>query len=444
MKRYGALPIVALAATQMLEQGERLSLSQALDGMKLEFGASDAALGGISAAMTVVGALGALPFGWLADRTRRTFLLAGAMGVWTVCMGLSALVPGLLLLYVARIGVGVVEANGPAAVSLLADYYPVQDRGRAMSRYQAGSAIGGGIGLGLGGVLIGAYGFRAGFWMWVPLGIGVTLLLLRVPEPVRGERDAGIAADLHEAEGADPRVHLDLPQPTRVGTLDYANATPRECLREVLRIRSMWFAALSLTISQFFLAALGYWGIEYFKRDFGLSEQAAGGYAVLLGLGAFAGLVGGGLLSDRLLQRGVLQARVLVPAVSSILATVTLLPALVATDLTVVAVFFFLSGVLVTLPVAPAEALMADVVPGGLRGRAASARSILRSVASTSPLLVGLLSDALDENLGLALALLSPLFAVGGGVMFLAARTYPADLAFVAAEAKRTHPVGSG
>jgi hypothetical protein len=79
-------------------------------------------------------------------------------------------------------------------------------------------------------------------------------------------------------------------------------------------------------------------------------------------------------------------------------------------------------------------------VPGALRGRAASSRSMLRSVASLSPLLVGVLSDALDENLGLALAMLSPLFAIGGGLMFLAAKTYAADLAFVAAESARlTH-----
>ena len=33
MRRYGLGPVIALAGISMVEQGERLSLSQALDGM---------------------------------------------------------------------------------------------------------------------------------------------------------------------------------------------------------------------------------------------------------------------------------------------------------------------------------------------------------------------------------------------------------------------------
>ena len=71
MRRYGLGPVIALAGISMVEQGERLSLSQALDGMKGDFGVSDAALGGIAAAATVVGAIGAVPFGRPANRRGR-------------------------------------------------------------------------------------------------------------------------------------------------------------------------------------------------------------------------------------------------------------------------------------------------------------------------------------------------------------------------------------
>ena len=36
LRRYGAFPVLALAGTVALEQGERLSLSQALDGIQDE------------------------------------------------------------------------------------------------------------------------------------------------------------------------------------------------------------------------------------------------------------------------------------------------------------------------------------------------------------------------------------------------------------------------
>ena len=444
--RYGLGPVVVLAGTQMVEQGERLSLSQALDGIKGDFGVSDGALGAIAIATTVVGAIGALPFGWLADRWRRPLLLAGAMVAWTACMGLNAFAPGLLLIYVARLGIGFVEANGPAVVSLISDYYPVERRARMLGFFQLGAAAGGILGIGLAGVLIDTFDWRAAFWMWLPLGLVVALAVSRLPDPVRGAQDTHLeelepADEVLGGQGllADERLvaRLDLPAPTRIGALDYATADARAVLKELMSIRSMWFAVVGLTISQFFLAALGYWGIEFFKRVHGLSASAAGLYAAVLGIGSFVGLEGGGILADRQLRRGHLNARVLVASVGSIAATFVLIPALLADGLLLSGVLFFLSGVCVTLPVAPSEALMTDVVVAQIRGRAASIRSVVRSVGNASPALIGVLSDATD--LRTALAITAPLYVVGGVVMLFAARTYPADLAFVAAESERIH-----
>ena len=95
-----------------------------------------------------------------------------------------------------RIPLGIVEANGPAAVSLLADYYPVQRRARMYGRYQIGAAIGGGLGLGVGGALVDTIGWRAAFWMWIPLGVAVTVLMARQPEPDRGEQDRDFSEDV--------------------------------------------------------------------------------------------------------------------------------------------------------------------------------------------------------------------------------------------------------
>ena len=41
----------------------------------------------------------------------------------------------------------------------------------------------------------------------------------------------------------------------------------------------MWFGLMALTISQFFSGALGYWGIEFFKRAFDLNATKAGAFA---------------------------------------------------------------------------------------------------------------------------------------------------------------------
>ncbi len=433
--RYGAFPVIALASTLMLEQGERLSLAQAFDGIKSDFGVSDTALGGLAAAMVIVGVVGGIPLGVLADRSRRVALLVVAMAVWTLCMGLSAIAPGFMLLLLARLGVGIVEATGSASFSLMADYYPVGSRARMMGRYQLGSAVGGLGGVALSGVLVDTFGWRAAFWMWVPVGIAVVAILTKLPEPDRGAQDRAFHLD---ALAGDPAPVLggsavDVAV-TRLSD-DYASATWPEVLRELLRIRSMWFGVMSLTISSFLLGALGVWGIEFFKRAHDLSATQASAFAPAIGLGAVIGLVGGGAFADRLLARGVANARVYVTAFASVLASALLFPAFLATSLTVSVSLLFVGCICLTAPVAPSEALLSDVVPGELRGRAASVRSIVRALSAVAPFVVGVISDSTD--LHTALAAITPMYAIGGVLMLLAARTYPEDLARVATEARR-------
>ena len=441
-KRYGMYPLVALASGVALEQGEHLSLAQALDGIQAEFGASDTMLGGLAAAMVLVGVVGAFPMGILADRWRRGTLLAIAMVIWTVCMGLGAIAPSLLFLFVSRLGVGAVEANSPASYSLIADYYPLASRARMMGRYQMGGAVGGLIGVALAGPLVDEFGWRSAFWMWIPFGVLSAVMLFRVPEPARGAQDRAFHMEERQRLDVDTEPGLlpdfNLPDPPRVGTLDYAAASWREVMSELVRIRSMWFGLMSLTISSFLIGALGAWGIEFFKRAHDLSATEAGFAAPVIGAGAAVGILGGGIVSDRLLKAGDLNARVHVTAVASVAASLFLLPAILTGSLPASMVLFFFGALCLTAPVAPSEALVSDVVPGELRGRAASVRSVVRALAALAPVLVGSISDAFDGDLRLALAMFVPLYAIGGLVMLFAARTYPADLAYAAAEAERT------
>ena len=432
-------PVVALGATVAIEQGERLSLAQAFDGIKAEFGVSDTMLGGLSAAMVLVGVVGSVPIGALADRWRRRTLLVIAMVIWTVCMGLGSLAPTFALLFATRLGVGAVEANSPAAFSLLSDYYPVAARGRAMGRYQTGAAVGGLIGVALSGVLIDQWGWRAGLWMWLPFGALTVALLLRLPEPERGAQDRAFhreetdRVDVDGLPGLLPDLGLPDPAPTATAPTRWP-----EVLRVLVGIRSMWFGVLALTLSSFLLGALGAWGIELLKRVHGLSAAEASAGAPAIGAGAAIGLYGGGVLADRLLQRGITNARVYVSSVASIAASVFLLPAVLTSSLPLALVLLFLGTTCLTLPVAPSEALLSDVVPYELRGRAASVRAVVRSLSALAPWVVGLLSDATD--LQTALGTVAPMYAAGGCVMLLAARTYPRDLAAATASSARLQP----
>lgn len=429
---YGWIPLLALAATVALESGERQSLAQAVEDLQDDFGVSDLAISVIPFAMALVGGIGAIPFGHLADRYRRTVLLAGAMAIWTVSMFLTGFATTFGFLLAVRVLVGAVEANGPAAVSLVSDYFPARQRAKFMGLYQSGAFLGAMFGLVLGGVAVQLGGWRWAFWMWVPLGVVTALWIGRQPEPTRGERDE----EFDERDDADPAVaRLELPPPSRTGTLDYANATTGMVYRELLRVPTMWLGLVALFVSQLLLVALSFWGVEYFKRVHGLEAAAAGGVTALLGIGSVFGILGGGIVADRLVRRGHVNARIYVVAFGSIAGGLVLMPAFASTTLALTAPLFFLGGFLLTLPVAPGEAVVSDVIVGELRGRAAAVRSFLRSFAAVGVLIVGGLSELF--GLRWALVAVCPTYVVGGLVALLALRTYPRDLAFVVVEARR-------
>lgn len=453
--RYGWLPVAALAATLALDSGEKQSLSQAIDGIQRQFHISDSLAGSLPFAMAVVAIAGAIPIGILADRARRTRLLSAAMLVWTGCMALNGVATSFASLFASRMGVGAVEANSPASVSLIADYYPVDQRAKMNGLYQSGALAGAIVGLVGGGVAVSLGGWQWAFLMWIPIGLVVAAVVARQPEPRRGDQDADYDDELkaNEALAAVTGEILPtrLPQPRRTGSLDYTACSSADVWRELARTPSFWFGNMAITISQLLLNGLAFWGVPYFKRVHHLAPAAAGGVAALLGLGSVVGIIGGGFLADRYMRRGVVNARVYVVAYGSILATVVLLPAFASTNIWITAPLLFLGGICLTLPVAPADAIVTDVVVSELRGRALAVRSIVRTVSNAGALVIGGISAALAgtglgpaDSLRLAIVALTPIYAVGGVIMLFAARTYPADMAFVVAESRRRSDLSAG
>jgi MFS family permease len=165
----------------------------------------------------------------------------------------------------------------------------------------------------------------------------------------------------------------------------------------------------------------------------------------VLGAGSAIGILSGGFLADRLLRNGHVNARVYVVAYGSIGATLVLAPAFASTDLWISAPLIFLGGILLTLPIAPAEALCTDVVPPQLRGRGAMVRQVVRTASFAGPYLIGVVSVAITSHsasasttVGLhwAIVAVCPLYALGGLIMLAAVRHYPRDISYVVAHAR--------
>jgi MFS family permease len=462
----GALALTGLAATTMLIQGDQSALAQAVHGLEQQFELSDQVVGLIPLIMAACASIGSIPLGVLADHRRRTWVLSGVCLLWALGMGIGAAATTFAVLITARLVTGGTEGTPPVAISLLSDYFPVRRRSEAMGVYQAGAIVGAFIGLLGGGVAVQLGGWRWAFYIWVPVGVLVAIWLVFVHEPTRGHQDARFEAELGEAASlAEAAVEsepaqamhapevaclatggmLALPAPRQGPPPPEEGTGLREAMRHLMRIPSMWFGTLSLTVSQLLLYGLSFWGVTYFERVHHLGPALAGLLSAVLGAGSAIGVLAGGFLSDRLLRRGMVNARVHVVAYGSIAASLVLAPAFASTNLWIGAPLIFLGGIMLTLPIAPAEALCTDVVPPQLRGRGAMVRQVVRTASYAGPYLIGVVSVAIASHsssestaVGLhwAIVAVCPLYALGGLIMLAAVRHYPRDISYVVAHAR--------
>jgi MFS family permease len=72
-----------------------------------------------------------VPPGWLADRARRTWIVAAGIALWSAATITLGMVSGFGHLFIARMAVGVGEATlSPCAMSLIGDSFPPERRGK--------------------------------------------------------------------------------------------------------------------------------------------------------------------------------------------------------------------------------------------------------------------------------------------------------------------------
>jgi MFS family permease len=161
--------------------------------IKADLGLSDTQLGlmgGLAFALFYTG-LG-IPVAMLADRFSRTWIITGALVIWSGMTAACGLATNFWQLFLARLGVGVGEAGGVApAYSLVSDLFPPGRRARALSIYSFGIPIGSALGIVFGGVIASLIDWRFAFFA---VGIAGILLApifrLAVREPPRGGFDS--------------------------------------------------------------------------------------------------------------------------------------------------------------------------------------------------------------------------------------------------------------
>ena len=131
-----------------------------------------------------------IPFGRLADRVSRKNLIAGGLAVWSLFSGLTGFAKGFWAMFFCRLMVGVGEATlGPAALSLLSDYFPPRMRATVQGVYSSGIAIGSGLAFFLGGWIGQNYGWRYAFYFLGFPGLLLAVVVFFLREQRRGRTE---------------------------------------------------------------------------------------------------------------------------------------------------------------------------------------------------------------------------------------------------------------
>ena len=132
--KYGRNPVVILALVAFIDSVDRGILPGVLDDVQDDLGFSDFQAGFLGTAFVLAGFVAVLPAGYLADRYRRTRIIAIVLASWGAISALNAAVSSFVQFAIVRAILGVGETvDNPASQSLIADYYRPELRGRAYS-----------------------------------------------------------------------------------------------------------------------------------------------------------------------------------------------------------------------------------------------------------------------------------------------------------------------
>jgi MFS family permease len=411
--RASLYPLAILFLIQAGDQMNRFLPSALFPALKRQFALSDFRLGSLSSAFVFVAALGAVPFGIMVDRYSRVRIAAVGNLAASAAMIAGGLAHSFGMLFSSQMFLGTAQSSySPSAFSLIADYYPVSERGRMLAIFQVG-AIAGFLGLAIGAFIEEHYGWRAAFHFFAILGFILSLLAWRLPEPARGLQDL---KDL--ASGATQTA----------GASTFARMPSLTAFAFVLTIPSVLIPVLAGGLGNFFLSGLGTWAITFLVRYQHMSLTSASLTTSLMGVGAILGALGGGFAGDRLVAEGVRAGRYYIAGIANVAAFLLLFPAYAVGNPKVMIVLFGLGAVTLTMPGPQLSAIVADVVHPDLRGRTSAATTLIGALCTAAaPLTFGLLSDWF----GLRTAFLSllPLMGVGGVLLLiLGPRFLSADL----------------
>ena len=403
---YPFLPLGVLFILNAADELDRVAFGVLLPDIRDYYGVTLTSVLTVVSLSSVLVLLLAVPVGYLADRWKRTGLLAAGAVVWGVFSILTTTATSLGMLAAFRFGSGMGKTLDPAQQSLLADYYPPNARGGAFAFHRLGNSLGQFLGPLLAGWLATIFFWQAPFLLFGVIGfIGAALALFKLREPVRGQHE-------HAMAGIAPA-----PQPAPTWTEAWRIA------RSVRTLRRIWMALPFLVGA--FAGTASLLGI-YLEDQFDLTAGARGTIMALNEPFGIAGLIIGGAAANRFLLRGrpgrLITYAGFMAMVGGLTFVVQTLVPFLPVVIVMMAAFQFSAAIFV-----PATTALATlVIPPKARGFALGLSAVFIVPGIALVPVAGMLGDAYGPRIGVLA--LSPIYVIGAAILASAGASVESDM----------------
>ncbi len=379
--------------------------------IKADLGLTDTQLGlmgGLAFALFYTG-LG-IPVAMLADRFNRTWIMTAALAIWSAMTAASGLATNFWQLFAARLGVGVGEAGGVApAYSLISDFFPPDQRARALSIYSFGIPIGSAIGIVFGGIIASLLDWRIAFFIVGLAGIAIApIFKFTIHEPRRGGFD---------------RQREDVTPPGL-----------KTILRLLAKKPSFWLVSLGASCSSMMGYGLFFWLPSFFVRSYEMTLLSASlHYGAVLLVGGVAGIWAGGWFGDRFGQMKY-SRYVNIPALAFVCSIPFYLLAMLSTNQNLTFVVLLVPTALGLVWLGPVISVIQHLVPPNMRATASAIFLFINNLIGIGigTLAIGALSDALqaqygDDSLRYSILAGTGFYVLAASLFFLASRWLEQD-----------------
>lgn len=224
--------------------------------------------------------------GMIADRVNRKWLIVGSLFVWSFVTLMMGFCTDFNQIYYLRALMGISEALYiPAGLSLITDYHQEKTRSLAVGIHMTGLYIGQALG-GFGATVASRYSWEQAFFAFGLIGISYAVILILF---------------LHDKKGA---------QPVQANTLQSPKENPVKGALKGLGVIfsniAFWIILLYFTTPSLPGWATKNWLPTLFSENLSLDMAQAGPLSTItIAVASFCGVIAGGILSDKWVQRNV-------------------------------------------------------------------------------------------------------------------------------------------